>query len=258
MSRDQSKPDYRLDEIDRRIIYELMTDARASSAPKIAEAIDVSPGTIRNRITKLEDSGVITGYHAQIDFERTSGRLTTLFMCSVPFADRQVVAQAAYDIPGVINIRLLMGGRRNFHVFAIGEDTADLRRIGTSLSELGVEIDEEMLVEHDANQAYAPFGPTESTQRKFPSDFISLVGDSEIVELTVRAGAPISTLTISEAVEQDVLDSDLLIIAIEREEQVIMPHGDTRIQPDDVVTVFSQGSVTEQTVIAFLGSSDQQ
>ena len=176
---------YRLDEIDRRIIYELMTDARTSSAPRIAEAVDVSPATIRSRIGQLEDQGIITGYHAHIDFERTSGRLTTLFMCSVPFADRESVARAAYTIPGVINIRLLMGGRRNFHVLTVGEDTEDLRRIGTSLSEIGIEIEEEMLVEHDELQAYTPFGPKENRQQKLPADFISLAGESEVVELTV-------------------------------------------------------------------------
>lgn len=145
MSQHNSDSAYRLDEIDRRIIYELMSDARANSAPTIAEAVDVSPGTIRSRIEQLEDQGIITGYHAHIDFERTSGRLTMLFTCSVPFADRESVARAAYTIPGVINIRLLMSGRRNFHVVAVGEDTEDLRRIGASLSEIGVEIEEEAL-----------------------------------------------------------------------------------------------------------------
>lgn len=256
MSRQNTESGYRLDEIDRRIIYELMTDARTSTAPKIAEAVDVSPGTIRNRIKQLEDHGIVTGYHAHIDFERTSGRLTALFMCSVPFADRQTVAYAAYEIPGVINVRLLMGGRRNFHVLTVGEDTDDLRRIGTSLSEIGVEIEEEMLVEHDDVQAYAPFGPEKNRQRKLPADFISLSGGSEVVELTVRTDAPIADMTISEAVERNVLNSDPLIIAVEREGGILTPHGHTRIQPDDVVTVFSRGGVDDQTINAFIGLSE--
>lgn len=256
MGREDSGSGYRLDEIDRRIIYELMTDARTSSAPQIAEAVSVSPGTVRNRIEQLEDHGIVTGYHAHIDFERTSGRLTTLFMCSVPFADRESVARAAYAIPGVINVRLLMGGRRNFHVLTVGEDTDDLRRIGTALSEIGVEIEEEMLVEHEDVQAYVPFGPDENKERKPPTDFISLSGDSEVVELTVRTDAPIANVTISEAVERDVLSGDPLIIAIEREGDILTPHGDTRIRPDDVVTVFSRGGVDDRTVNAFIEPSE--
>lgn len=255
MSKPDSESAYRLDEIDRRIIYELMTDARSSSAPKIAEAVGVSPGTIRSRIEQLEDEGIITGYHAHIDFEHTSGRLTTLFMCSVPFADRESVAHAASTIPGVTNIRVLMGGRRNVHVLTVGEDTADLRRIGTSLSEIGIEIEEEMLVEYDELQAYAPFGPTENTQQTLPADFISLSGDSEIVELTVRTDAPLAGMTISEAVERDVLNGDPLIITIERDGDILTPHGDTRIHPADSVAVFSRGGVGDQTVNAFIDSS---
>lgn len=256
MSGQDAESGYRLDEIDRRIIYELMSDARDSSAPKIAEAVSVSPGTIRNRIERLEDHGIVTGYHAQVDFERTSGRLTALFMCSVPFAEREAAAQTVYAIPGVVNVRLLMGGRRNFHVLAIGEDTADLRRIGTALSEMGVEIEEEMLVEHEGVQPYAPFGPDEDGRRKPPTDFISLSGDSEVVELTVRTGAPIEGMTISEAVERDVISDEPLIIAIEREGDVLTPHGDTRIRSDDVVTVFSRGGADERTVNGFVGSSE--
>lgn len=254
MSRQDSESGYRLDEIDRRIIYELMADARSSSAPKIAEAVNVSPGTIRNRIERLEDHGIVAGYHAHVDFERTSGRLTALFMCNVPFAKRESVAHAAYAIPGVVNVRLLMGGRRNFHVLTVGEGTDDLRRIGTALSEIGVEIEEEMLVEHEGVQPYAPFGPDEDGRRKPPTDFISLSGESEVVELTVRTDAPIADMTISEAVARNVLSDEPLIIAIEREGEILTPHGDTRVRPDDVVTVFSRGGADDETVNAFIGS----
>lgn len=40
---------YRVDEIDRRIIHALMTNARETSAPMIAEEVTVSAGTILNR-----------------------------------------------------------------------------------------------------------------------------------------------------------------------------------------------------------------
>jgi len=72
--------DTRLDEIDRRIIHALMDDARTISAPTIAEELNVSPGTIRNRIAQLEENGVITGYHASIDFERAEG-ISRICLC---------------------------------------------------------------------------------------------------------------------------------------------------------------------------------
>jgi DNA-binding Lrp family transcriptional regulator len=244
---------YRLDEIDQRIIHELMADARNNTAPVIADRIGVAPGTVRNRIEDLEEQGVIAGHHTHVDLERTDGRLATLFMCSVPFADRKTAARAAYEIPGVTNIRILMGGRRNFHVLAVGEDTRDLRRIGTTLSEIGVEMEDEMLVESDEMRAYAPFGPDE-TKSTIPAEFINLSGDSELVELTVRPESPIAGVALSDAVEDEVLDEDPLVVSIAREDELLTPHGDTTIKAGDIVTVFSNGGVDDETVQAFVGT----
>ena len=244
---------YQLDEIDRRILYELMADARDTSAPVIADRIDVSPGTVRNRIETLEDRGIITGYHAHVDLERTDGRLSTLFMCSVPFADRKTAARAAYEIPGVVNVRILMGGRRNFHVLAVGENTHDLRRIGTTLSEIGIDLEDEMLVENDEVRAYAPFGP-DDTRSTIPADFIDLSEDSELVELTVQSDAPIADVTLSDAAEDGLLDGDPLVVSITRDDELLTPHGNTTIRPDDVVTVFSSGGVDGETIRAFVGA----
>jgi DNA-binding Lrp family transcriptional regulator len=250
----RSGPAYQLDETDQRILHELMEDARNSSAPTIAERIGVSPGTVRNRIEALEGEGIITGHHTHVDLERTDGRLATLFMCNVPFADRRTVARAAYEIPGVINIRMLMGGRRNFHVLAVGEDTRDLRRIGTTLSEIGAEIEDEMLVENDEMRAYAPFDPEES-RPGVPAEFITLSGGSELVELTVRDDSPMAGISLSEAVERDVLDEEPLVVSIKRQDELLTPHGDTTVQPGDVVTVFSCGGVGDETVEAFTADS---
>ena len=247
--------DHRLDEIDRRIIHALMDDARNVSAPTIAESVSVSPGTIRNRISQLEERGIITGYHASVDFERADDRLTNLFMCNAPVSERENVARRAQVIPGVINVRELMTGRRNLHVLAVGEDTADLRRIARSLSDLGIEIEDEVIVQNETTQAYAPFGPDDGSQSETVTDFISLSGDAEVAEVTVAPEAPIAGTSLAEAVQRDVLDDDSLVIAIERDDSVLTPHGDTEIRPDDIVTVFSRGGVDEETVQAFRGEN---
>lgn len=56
---------YRLDELDRRIVYALMRDGR-TTATSIAEDANVSGATVRNRIERLEDHDVITGYRADV------------------------------------------------------------------------------------------------------------------------------------------------------------------------------------------------
>jgi DNA-binding Lrp family transcriptional regulator len=50
-----------LDEIDQKIIRVLEKDAR-TSLRKISELVDVSLGTVSNRVKKMEKNGVIMGY----------------------------------------------------------------------------------------------------------------------------------------------------------------------------------------------------
>ncbi|MFC4544408.1 AsnC family transcriptional regulator [Halosolutus amylolyticus] len=244
--------DYRLDEIDRRIIYELMRDARNTSAPTIAEQVNVSPGTIRNRIANLEDHDIIRSYTTEIDFERAEGHLTTLYVCNAPVSERNALAQEASTVPGVINVRQLMTGRRNLHVLAVGEDTEHLRRIARALSRLGIEIEDETLVESETHSPYTAFGPDEEISTPRATDVISLAGDANVVDVTVEADAPIVEQTLEEAVRNDVLDDDSLVIAIERGDRVLTPHGTTVIQPDDIVTVLSRSGDTDHVLDAFV------
>ncbi|WP_226005335.1 Lrp/AsnC family transcriptional regulator [Natrinema salinisoli] len=246
--------DYRLDEIDRRIIHALMAEARNTSAPTIAEDVNVSPGTIRNRIAQLEEQGVITGYHAAIDFEQAESYLPNLFMCNAPVSERESIATQAQIIPGVINVRELLTGRRNLHVLAVGADTEDLRRIARSLSDLGLEIEDEVLVQNETTQPYSPFGPGNQTREAMLTDFISLSGDAEVAEVTVDRDAPVAGTSLQEAARRETFTDDTLVIAIERDDTVLTPHGDTEIRPDDIVTVFSRNGVTEETIKSFRSS----
>ncbi|WP_218836479.1 Lrp/AsnC family transcriptional regulator [Halorarum salinum] len=233
-----------------------MSDARNTSAPMIAEEVNVSPGTIRNRIDLLESHGIIRGYGAVVDFERADGRLSNLYMCNVPVSERETLAQEARAVPGVVNVRELMTGRRNLHVLAVGEDTGDLRRISRALSALGIEIEDEDLVQNEEFDAYSPFGPADSTPSPAPTDFISLAGGADVVEVTVRADAPITGHTLEEVGKRGVIDDQTLIIAIERDDAVLTPRGGTTIRSDDVVTVLSRGGDREGTLDAFLGTDD--
>lgn len=244
--------DYRLDEIDRRIIYELMTDARNTSAPSIADEVNVSPGTIRNRINQLEEHRIIRGYTTTVDFERADGRLTNLYICNVPISERESLAQEVSAIPGVINVRELMTGRRNLHVMAVGEDTEDLRRISRALSRVGVDIEDEDLVQTETDSPYAAFGPDLDRTSHGATDFISLSGDASVVDVTVQSDAPIVGRTLEEAGKSEILDDDSLVIAIERGDRVFTPHGETVLQADDIVTLLSRGGDPEAALSPFV------
>lgn len=245
----------RLDEIDKRILYHLAADARNTSAPMIAEEVNVSPGTIRNRIDQLEDRGVIEGYHAAIDYESAEGSLTNLLVCDTAVPDREKLAKQALRIPGVVNVRELMTGRGNLHVTVVGSDTNDLTHIARALSELGVDIVDEGFLQREYVHPYQPFGPEKGLAEPSMADFMSLAGDAEVVSLTVAADAPVAGHTLSEANAEGLIGPDVLIVAIERENAILTPRGKTTIQPDDLATVFARDGVSDELLALFTDES---
>jgi Trk K+ transport system NAD-binding subunit len=136
-------------------------------------------------------------------------------------------------------------------VLAVGSDTDDLRRIARSLSELGVEIEDEVLVQKETTCAYSPFGPADEAREAMLTDFVSRSGDAEVAEVTVDPEAAIAGLSLREAARRETLRDETLVIAIERDDTVLTPHGDTEIRPDDIVTVFSRDGVTEEMLANF-------
>jgi Lrp/AsnC family leucine-responsive transcriptional regulator len=59
---------YEIDKIDRRILEHLQANGRISQL-ELAQAVGLSPTPLGRRIKRLEDSGVIRGYKAEIDFK---------------------------------------------------------------------------------------------------------------------------------------------------------------------------------------------
>jgi DNA-binding Lrp family transcriptional regulator len=175
----------------------------------IAEEVNVSAGTIRNRINQLEEAGIIQGHHAHIDYERVENRLTNLFVCIAPVGEREKLANQALDVGGV-NVREPTAGRRNVHVVGLSNDTDDLTRIATQLSGLGLAIEEETLVQQESVQPYSPFGGNGNQQTPSLNDFISLTGDD-----------------------------------------IVTPKGETRVQSGDIITLFSRGPSSSDTIAAF-------
>jgi len=57
------------DDLDRRIVEELMRNARASSR-EIARRLKISASTLIQRVERLEREGIIKGYSANLDFSR--------------------------------------------------------------------------------------------------------------------------------------------------------------------------------------------
>ncbi len=72
-------------------------------------------------------------------------------------------------------------------------------------------------------------------------DYMRIGDEAEVFEITVTEGAPIAGKTLTEAGKENILSDDVLIVAIEREgeDKPLMPRGDTRIELNDLLTVYS-------------------
>lgn len=242
---------YRVDEIDKRILYYLTRDARNTSAPAIAEEVQVTAATIRNRIRQLEEHGILRGYHANIDYERIERRVTYEFNCTAPVSDRDRLSQAALEVSGVVTVRKLMTGHENLAITVVGTDTDDVSRIARELSDLGLEIDDENVIEEEYHQPYHPFGPDDAPAGPSLTDFMKLAGGAEVAEFTVSEDAPIAGLTIEEAVSEGLLADEMLVVGIERDGTVITPKGKTDIQSGDVVSLFSKDPLKKDSLQVF-------
>jgi len=138
--------DGELDSVDRSILYYLQQDARRTSSSDIAEKLGLSSSTVRTRLNKLEESGIIRGYHIDIDYDLAGYPLYTKIICTAPVTERDALSNRAREVHGVTAVREIMTGKRNVYVNAIGKTHDDLNRIAEELDELGLEIVDEQII----------------------------------------------------------------------------------------------------------------
>jgi DNA-binding Lrp family transcriptional regulator len=147
-----------LDDLDHHILHALQRDARHASSNEIAKERNVSPSTVRKRIERLESTGVVTGYHADIDYEQAGYQLQVQISCTAPITQRDVMGEHALELPGVVSVREIAAGENNLLVRVVAQDNDDLTRIASDLSELGLAISNEQLIRGEDTSPYRLFG----------------------------------------------------------------------------------------------------
>jgi DNA-binding Lrp family transcriptional regulator len=87
-----------IDEIDRKILNELLRDCRRSYR-SISRRAGISVGTVLSRIRRLEKAGVIRGYSALLDHEKLGYQLTVLAEITVSKGKLLEMEQAIGRLP---------------------------------------------------------------------------------------------------------------------------------------------------------------
>jgi DNA-binding Lrp family transcriptional regulator len=150
--------DEAIDDVDRAILYALQEDARNTSSGDIAERTGTSDSTVRKRIQRLESDGVVKGYSAEVDYQRSGYPLRMLLFCTAAIPERGELVSDILEIEGVVSVQELVTGEQNLLVTAVGESDSDITPVAQELLDMGLTVADEVLVR---SHETTPFGKFE-------------------------------------------------------------------------------------------------
>lgn len=116
-----------LDETDRAILRILQEDARTPFS-EVARRIDMSSATVHDRVGRMEDAGVIEGYHAAVDPKAVGYGVSAFVGLRVEQGREEDALDRLRDIEGVREIHLTTG-EWDVILRVVAEDTDRLREL---------------------------------------------------------------------------------------------------------------------------------
>jgi DNA-binding Lrp family transcriptional regulator len=117
---------YRLDSLDREILFHLHRDGRLSNI-ELARRVGLTPPPCLRRVRRLEEAGVITGYRAIIDPAATGRGLEVLVDVEIQAQDLKTVQEFESTVAGydeVIEVRRMFGRPDYFIRVAVADHGA--------------------------------------------------------------------------------------------------------------------------------------
>ena len=144
-----------IDDVDGAILYALQEDARNMSSGDIAERTGTSDSTVRKRIQRLESDGVIKGYTAEVDYQKSGYPLRMLLYCTASIPERGDLLPEVLAIDGVVSVQELVTGEQNLLVTVVGESDSDITPVAQELLDMGLTVADEVLVR---SHETTPFG----------------------------------------------------------------------------------------------------
>ena len=107
-----------LDAIDWAILEEIQRDARISYS-ELGRRLNLSAPATQERIRKLEDAGIIKGYHATLDLERSGLPIRALVQLNGKCSESESFIQAIEDFPQVLQCHHVLGDTCFYLVIAV-------------------------------------------------------------------------------------------------------------------------------------------
>jgi Lrp/AsnC family leucine-responsive transcriptional regulator len=98
----------RVDQTDLQLLQELQENARLSLA-ELGRRVGLSPPSVADRLKRLEDDGVITGYRTEIDPRALGYDLSAVLRVRPDGRQLPKIAQIARDTPEVVECQRVTG-----------------------------------------------------------------------------------------------------------------------------------------------------
>lgn len=124
-----------LDDVGWRILRELQEDARLSFA-ELGRRVGLSLPAVAERVRRMEDAGIITGYHAEINLQKIGLPVMALIRVTVPGEKYPTVISLARDLPQVLECHHLTG-TDSFVLKVVAISLPHLETLITQLSTYG-------------------------------------------------------------------------------------------------------------------------
>ncbi len=98
-----------LDEIDKKLLSELQEDARTSYA-ELGRRVGLTTPAVIERVRKLEDAAIITGYRAEIDTSKVGLPISAFIRMSISGVDYSHIIEVAEGSSEVLECHRGTGG----------------------------------------------------------------------------------------------------------------------------------------------------
>jgi Lrp/AsnC family transcriptional regulator, regulator of ectoine-degradation genes len=149
----------RLDAIDLKILGTLQAEGRITKAA-LAEAVNLSPTPCWERLKRLERSGLVRGYHAEIDLEKLGAAATILVEIVLKqhrYEDFQRFETAIRTVDEIVECHAT-GGGIDYLLKVIAPDIDAYQRLidRLLLSELGIDRYSTFIVTRTVKASFQP------------------------------------------------------------------------------------------------------
>ncbi len=125
-----------MDDIDRSLLEALIDDARLSYQ-QLADQVHLSSNSTADRVRRLRQSGVLAGYHAEIDLAKLGYTLHSLTDAKLKDAiDRFDFERDLRNVPQILSA-VHTTGEFDYQLRIVSSSTNELETVGDTLRQMG-------------------------------------------------------------------------------------------------------------------------